>query len=70
MNIGVRLRNLGLEQYEIAFRENEVPAANLPKLTADDLKEIGVIAVGHRRVLLDAIAALREGRQQEWNNLG
>jgi class 3 adenylate cyclase len=61
MNIGVWLRNLGLEQYETAFRENAVTAANLPKLTADDLKEIGVTAVGHRRVLLEAIVALREG---------
>src|SRR3984893_16354192 len=61
MNIGVWLRNLGLERYETAFRENEVTAANLPKLTADDLKEIGVTAVGHRRVLLEAITALRAG---------
>ena len=31
----------------------------MPQLTADDLKEIGVSPVGHRRKLLDAIAALR-----------
>ena len=30
----------------------------LPKLTAEDLKDIGVTSVGHRRKLLDAIAAL------------
>ena len=30
-----------------------------PHLTADDLKEIGVTSVGHRRRLLEAIAALR-----------
>jgi class 3 adenylate cyclase len=30
-----------------------------PCLTADDLKELGVTALGHRRILLDAIAALR-----------
>src|SRR4029077_4586556 len=30
----------------------------LPKLTADDLKDIGVTIVGHRRKLLEAIAAL------------
>src|ERR1700686_138982 len=60
MNIGVWLRNLGLERYETAFRENEVTAENLPKLTADDLKEIGVTAVAHRRVLLEAIVALRD----------
>jgi hypothetical protein len=59
MDVGGWLRSLGLEQYEAAFRENAINEAVLPKLTADDLKDIGVAAVGHRRVLLDAIAALR-----------
>jgi len=45
--------------YEQAFRENAIELELLPQLTADDLKEIGVSAVGHRRKLLDAIAALR-----------
>ena len=31
----------------------------LPNLTAEDLKDLGVSALGHRRKLLDAIAALR-----------
>jgi len=31
----------------------------LPRLTAEDLKDLGVALVGHRRTLLDAIAALR-----------
>jgi class 3 adenylate cyclase/predicted ATPase len=52
------LRELGLERYEQAFRENEIAADILPKLTADDLKDIGVAIVGHRRKLLEAIAAL------------
>jgi class 3 adenylate cyclase/predicted ATPase len=52
------LRELGLERYEKAFRENEIAADILPKLTADDLKDIGVNIVGHRRKLLEAIAAL------------
>ncbi len=59
MNIGSWLRSLGLEQYEAAFRENEINENVLPKLTAEDLKELGVNALGHRRTLLDAIAALR-----------
>ena len=58
MDIGDWLRELGLEQYAAAFRDNAVDGAILPSLTADDLKEIGVVAVGHRRRLLDAIAAL------------
>ena len=53
------LRSLGLEQYEAAFRENAIDEKVLTRLTADDLKELGVAVVGHRRTLLDAIAALR-----------
>ncbi len=59
MDLGGWLRSLGLERYEAAFRENEIDEAILPSLTAEDLKDLGVGAVGHRRKLLDAIAALR-----------
>lgn len=58
MDVGVWLRGLGLEQYETAFRTHAVDGAILPRLDADDLKDLGVVAVGHRRLLLDAIAAL------------
>ena len=59
MDIVVWLRSLGLGKYEAAFRENEITEKVLPNLTAEDLKELGVSALGHRRTLLDAIAALR-----------
>src|SRR6516164_4169179 len=59
MDIEDWLRSLGLERYEAAFRENEIDDTILPRLTAEDLKELGVGPVGHRRKLLDAIAALR-----------
>ena len=59
MDIVVWLRSLGLEKYEAAFRENEIDETVLPGLTAEDLKELGVGALGHRRKLLDDIAALR-----------
>jgi SAM domain (Sterile alpha motif) len=59
MDIGGWLRGLGLERYEAAFRENEIDETVLPTLTADDLKDLGVGIVGHRRKLLDAIVALR-----------
>src|SRR5580704_2414223 len=61
MDVGGWLRTLGLERYEAAFRENEIDDTVLPSLTADDLKDLGVGIVGHRRKLLDAIAALRAG---------
>ena len=54
---------LGLEQYEAAFRENDINERVLPSLTLADLKEIGVGSVGHRRILLQAIAALRGDTQ-------
>ena len=60
MNVAEWLRGLGLEHYVTAFRENEIGERVLPSLTADDLKELGVNLIGHRRLLLDAIAALRE----------
>ena len=59
MDVGGWLRRLGLEQYEAAFRENEIDDTVLPRLTAEDLKDLGVGFVGDRRKLLDAIAALR-----------
>jgi class 3 adenylate cyclase len=59
MDIGGWLRSLGLERYEAAFRENEITEKVLPNLTAEDLRDLGVVIVGHRRTLLDAIAALR-----------
>ena len=59
MDIVVWLRSLGLEEYEAAFRDNKINKRVLPSLTAEDLKELGVTALGHRRILLDAIAALR-----------
>ena len=52
------LQELGLGQYETIFRENGVDASVLAFLTAEDLREIGVVAVGHRRKLLEAISGL------------
>src|SRR5438045_6191284 len=58
MDVAAWLQNLGLERYIPAFRDNEIDARVLPSLTAEDLKDLGVTLVGHRRRLLDAIAAL------------
>ncbi|MER8766769.1 adenylate/guanylate cyclase domain-containing protein [Mesorhizobium sp. M0968] len=62
MDIGQWLRDLGLQSYEQAFRDNGIDLDVLPRLTADDLKEIGVSAVGHRRKILDAVSALEAVR--------
>jgi class 3 adenylate cyclase/predicted ATPase len=59
MEIVVWLRGLGLGKYEAIFRENDIDETVLLTLTAEDLKELGVTSFGHRRKLVDAIAALR-----------
>ena len=58
MDVTAWLDQLGLGQYAQAFAENNVDAETLSRLTTDDLKEIGVKSVGHRRKLLHAIAEL------------
>jgi class 3 adenylate cyclase/tetratricopeptide (TPR) repeat protein len=58
MDVGVWLGGLGLAQYEAAFRDNAIDSAVLPKLTAEDLKELGVVVVGHRRKIISAIEEL------------
>jgi SAM domain (Sterile alpha motif) len=60
VDVGRWLQSLGLERYEAAFRENDVNEEDLPHLTAEDLQDLGVGAVGHRRRLLVAIAMLRD----------
>ena len=59
MDVGAWLKSLGLEQYAAAFHENGVGEEDLRHLTAEDLQDLGVTAVGHRRRLLVAIEALR-----------
>src|SRR5215471_7887687 len=59
MDVASWLRSLGLEKYEATFRNNSITEKVLPRLTAEDLKELGVSTVGDRRVFLDAIADLR-----------
>jgi class 3 adenylate cyclase/predicted ATPase len=58
MDVAAWLQGLGLERYVAAFRDNEIDWNALPKLSAEDLKDLGVVLGGHRRKLLDAIAAL------------
>ena len=53
-----------LDGMRLAFAEDEVNESVLPKLAQEDLKEIGVRPVGHRRMILDAIAALRTSAER------
>ena len=58
MNVADWLRQIGLEQYVQLFAEHDISAEVLPHLTAEDLKDLGIARVGHRRQLLVAIEAL------------
>jgi hypothetical protein len=58
VDVSAWLTNIGLGQYEAAFRDNAIDGDLLPSLTAEDLKDLGVTIVGHRRKLLDAIATI------------
>ena len=58
MDVAELLRGLGLDQYVPAFRANDIDEEVLRRLTGEDLRELGVTSIGHRRRLLDAIAAL------------
>src|ERR1043166_9458713 len=58
MDVAAWLQSLGLDRYERVFRENRIDADVLPRLTVEDLKDLGVTLIGDRRRLIDAIAAL------------
>jgi class 3 adenylate cyclase len=58
MDVAAWLHGLGLDQYAPAFHDNAIDGEVLRELTADDLKDLGVTLVGHRRKLLAAIASL------------
>lgn len=62
MNISAWLQDLGMQQYEQAFHDNAIDELVLGELTAEDLKDIGVSLVGHRRKLLGAIGTLHDQR--------
>jgi hypothetical protein len=57
------LEKLGLGQYAQRFAENDINLTILSDLTDQDLKELGVASLGHRRQLLRAIVELT-GREE------
>ena len=56
MDIDGWLRGIGLAEYAEMFRANDINIELLGQLTNDDLKDIGVVSLGHRKKLLEAIA--------------
>ncbi len=61
LDVSAWLQALGLGQYASAFAANDIDPDLLRQLSADDLKEIGVDSLGHRKRILAAVAALEGG---------
>lgn len=55
---------LDLQAYEPLFANNDIDFELLQDITADDLRDMGISSVGHRRILLSAIAKLKESSEQ------
>jgi class 3 adenylate cyclase len=53
------LNGLGLGEYRRLFEENAIGADMLADLSADDLRELGIVKLGHRKKILAAIAELQ-----------
>ncbi len=56
--VTVWLQELGLGQYATAFEENELELDQLIDLNDEDMKDLGVTVMGHRKKLFRAIKAL------------
>ena len=55
---------MGLGQYEQAFRDNDIDASLLSTLTESDLRELGILSLGHRKRLLAAIPDLSKSDEE------
>ncbi len=58
------LNELGLPQYLETFEDNAIYADCLPSLSNEDLLELGIQPLGHRKKLLGAIAQLTQPAKQ------
>ncbi|HTZ68045.1 MAG TPA: adenylate/guanylate cyclase domain-containing protein, partial [Roseiarcus sp.] len=58
LDIDAWLRGIGLSRYAENFHVDGIDGQRLSRLTNDDLRDMGVVSLGHRKKLLRAIAAL------------
>ena len=58
MNTDEWLSSIGFADYAPAFQANNIGMDMLASLTSDELKEIGVESLGHRKQMLEAISKL------------
>jgi hypothetical protein len=52
------LEKLGMSEYAQRFGENHIDESIIRELTDQDLKDLGVVSLGHRRKMLRAIRDL------------
>jgi hypothetical protein len=64
MDVGDFLRNLGLQQYESTARDDGINARVFPKLTAEDLKDLRITAIGNRRLSVFHDCQTEGGKRQ------
>jgi hypothetical protein len=68
MNISDWLRSIGMEEYENNFLSNEIDIDDLAGLSSDELKnDLGIIPLGHRKKILEAIGNIRMMDETEEN---
>lgn len=60
--IAAWLSQIGLSQYTEVFRRNDIGPELLGSLTDQDLRDLGIQSLGHRKMLLNAISNL--GKQE------
>ena len=60
-DVSAWLDALGLSQYALAVADNHIDGDLRDRLSADDLKDLGVASLGHRKRILAAIDELRGG---------
>jgi len=57
------LGQLGLQELSVLFNENGIDISLLPELTNDDLKDMGIVRLRDRKVLLKGITELESSRE-------
>ena len=57
------LSSLSLPQYAQLFTSHAIDGSSLSQLSADDLQQLGIAALGHRKKILKAIADLQQTSQ-------
>lgn len=57
------LKELRLEEYTELFKSNKINETVIGQLTGDDLKELGITAIGDRRKLLSAAAKVEPAKK-------